>query len=156
MSPLQIRLTAYLVAALVLFGAGWAVVSTYNGALADAEEARKELAEALADRDEWKQKAEDRAAEIERWKARIDTMQRTLDAERAITLAREAELAAARAAFNRRTQEYRDALSQLEGLDRDCAARPVPAAVDRLFAPPARAPAGPGDRPGEAARGPDR
>ena len=147
MTPLQLRLTAYLVGALLLVGAGWAVVSTYNGAIEDAAAAQKE-------RDEWKAVAETRAVEIERWQSQFNVLEANLAAERALTLAREAELAASRAAFNRRTQEYRDALAQLEGLDRDCAARPVPAAVDRLFAPPARAPAGAGDRPREAAGGP--
>jgi hypothetical protein len=147
MTPLQVRLLVYLVAALVLFGAGWAAVHTYNGAIEDAAAAQKE-------RDEWKTVAETRAAEIERWQSQFNVLEANLAAERALTLAREAELAASRAAFNRRTQEYRDALAQLEGLDRDCAARPVPAAVDRLFAPPARAPAGAGDRSGEAPGGP--
>lgn len=48
---------------------------------------------------------------------------------------RDAELAAIRAALNTEKRKYRDALAQLEGADRDCALRPVPAPVDFLLSP---------------------
>lgn len=48
---------------------------------------------------------------------------------------RDAELAAIRAALNNEKRKYRDAIAQLEGADRDCALRPVPAPVDFLLYP---------------------
>lgn len=109
-----------LLAAVVFLGsAGRHIVKTYN--------------EAVADNATLKTAVKDRDAAIERWQARETELLEMRKADTAALERKDAELKAARERLTQATLEFQDAIDKLEGEDRACAVRRVPAAVDRLL-----------------------
>lgn len=109
-----------LLVALVFMGsAGRHIVRTYN--------------EAVADNATLKTAVKDRDAAIERWQARETELLEMRKADTAALERKDAELKAARERLTQATLEFQDAIDKLEGEDRACAVRRVPAAVDRLL-----------------------
>lgn len=109
-----------LLGSLVFLGAaGRHIVKTYNEAVSD----NVTLKQAVIQRDN----------AIVKWQTRETELLALRKADTEALERKEAELKAARERLAKTTKEFTDAIDKLEGEDRACAVRRVPAAVDRLL-----------------------
>lgn len=126
MIPIQYKLLAGGLALAMCAGIGWAVVAKYNSAIEQAQAAKQVTRQLYT-------QVRERNAVISAWQKREKALLalHAEDAKALTTKTAEAEAAAKRIA--KLTGDYRHAIANLPQAERDCAAMPVPAAVDGLL-----------------------
>lgn len=113
-------------ALMAALGIGYGIVKAYNGAIERAQAAESDKAAAVA-------AVVERDAELASWVTREREWKEAQEQAAAALLAKTEEAAARERELAIKEEEYRHALKQLPQAERDCAAMPVPAAVDRLL-----------------------